>query len=364
MKKLILSFLLLFTCISASSCSSFVGDDEDIVIKNVSQEIGVNEKGEKGFYIIIEYYNEDKKPDKFFVPNGKQGETGEMGNGIKSVTSSVDPDSKVTTVVITFTDPKVAPVKYEVPMGVYMTEPTIEKLENGDTKVILNYSDGSKSEVILPKGEKGDTFLGFTPVIKEDGSQELTLHFSGQEPIVITIPAPSKGETGRGIKSILSTVLGDNYILLISYTDGSDDQLEFPRPNTWLTGSIKPNDFEGMVGDFFFDTTHKIIYEKTLVGWKEVIKLETTVPEMFTITFDLNDTQDEPAGLPTGYQLTMEVKEGTYFGIDNPLPNPVRIGYDFDGWYLTKTPTAVNGRFTDTTAVYSDLVLYAKWNKQ
>ena len=216
MKKLLTSLVALSSVLALSSCGgSFMGSDE-LVIKNVYQEIGKNEKGEDGLFIIIEYDSDEKELDKFFIPNGKQGEIGLPGNGISKVDTQVNEETKETTITLHFTDSTVEPVSYVVPIGLSMTGVTNTKLENGDNQVEINFSDGSKSEpIVLPKGEKGDGFESYELTKNEDGSQILVLNFSNHDPINIDIPVPEKGETGRGIKSILSFTNEDSMVLQI-----------------------------------------------------------------------------------------------------------------------------------------------------
>ena len=66
--------------------------------------------------------------------------------------------------------------------------------------------------------------------------------------------------------------------------------------------------------------------------------------------------------MPAGSLISYEIECGNYFGASGyQLPMPTRNGFNFKGWYLVKTPTVINGAFTDVTPVLSDLKLYAVW---
>ena len=76
-----------------------------------------------------------------------------------------------------------------------------------------------------------------------------------------------------------------------------------------------------------------------------------TVTQTHIVTLDPNGGQ-LPEGTPTSYQIL----EG--WTIDD-LPVPTRSDYDFLGWYTGAEEYA--GRFTETTMVFQDYDLVAKW---
>ena len=64
--------------------------------------------------------------------------------------------------------------------------------------------------------------------------------------------------------------------------------------------------------------------------------------------------------------MAYQIPHGSYFAAQEgyTIPIPTRNGYDFVGWYTTKTITPTSGKFTDLTPVMADLTLYAIWEKQ
>ena len=180
--------------------------------------------------------------------------------------------------------------------------------------------------------------------------------------IKVEIPAPQKGEDGRGIQSIVSVPDGDNYVMTITFTDGTVQELEFARPNRWFSESAEPTKSDGIDGDLWYDLAHQIIYVKEDGVWNKVINIGEEVNLSYQVRFELNDNNRTPASMPTGSLTTYSIPAGHYFQATGyTLPIPTRSGYVFEGWYTSKTITAVTGKFTDLTPVLGDLTLYANW---
>ena len=79
------------------------------------------------------------------------------------------------------------------------------------------------------------------------------------------------------------------------------------------------------------------------------------MPESFTVTFNKNDTDSEPALLA---QTTLQCYYSQELGT---LPTPTRENYSFDGWYTD----TVGGTKVTAATVYTavqDITLYAHWN--
>ena len=367
LKKIIMSLVIVLSLISLASCSSFFGGETSIEIASITHET----MSDGNIKITITYTDESKLPDEFIIPKGTDGES---GVGIKNITTVKNDDEKKTTLTITYTDDKIEPTIFEVPdgLGVLGIETKYDEEEN-ETYMIVTYSDGSKSApLILPKGDKGQDGNGISSyeiVTNEDESTTITFHFTQSEDFVITIPAPKKG---NGIDSITSSEIEDKYILIIRYTDPvlGTQELEFNKPaqpNKWLSGT-GPSASDGDDGDYYMDTYHKKIYHKENGEWYEVVNFgDTNV--IYTVTFNLNDSDESPASFPAGYSSRYRIKRGTYFSdIENnyggvQIPIPTRPGYIFKGWYRVPNITAINGAFTDLTPIFSDLTLYAIWEQ-
>ena len=366
MKKIFKGLLLSFLLISSASLTSCFGFGEEALQINTITTVTL-ENGD--IQVIITYTDEDVKPTTFVVPKGTAGEDGKDGNGIKEITYSQSEDKQNTIVNIAFTQQGVNPVDVVVPNGVSVTgiDQSFDE-ETQLTTLIVNFSDGTKSEpILIPKGEKGDagiSVLGIEQFLNDDLSMILTFKMSDGNDVFVNIPAPQKGEDGRGIKDIISIPSGDSYTMVITYDDDTTQELEFARPNRWFSEMAKPTIADGIDGDLWYDTAHQIIYIKQNGRWIETMNFNDTQEEIipYTVTFNLNDTLEEPANMPTGTFLEYEINPNmNFYSSGYEIPIPTREGYEFAGWYTTKLVTNVNGNFTDLTYVMSNMTLYASW---
>ena len=109
----------------------------------------------------------------------------------------------------------------------------------------------------------------------------------------------------------------------------------------------------------------KGIYVKQSGVWVLIVSFDNNI-ETHSVIFQLNDSLDEPANMPSGSLMAYQIPHGSYFAAQEgySIPIPTRNGYDFVGWYTTKTITPTSGKFTDLTPVMADLTLYAIWEKQ
>ncbi|MCI5745832.1 MAG: InlB B-repeat-containing protein [Erysipelotrichaceae bacterium] len=361
MKKIKKMILSIFLISSLSSCLGF--GEETVQISNIKAT-----PLENGNVLIeIIYSDEDITPLSFIVEKGKEGEQGLPGNGIKEVTTSKNENGS--TLTITYSDVTMDPTIIDIKDGTSIKDiiSTIDE-ETNDTLMSVLLSDGTiYGPYVIPKGQDGNdgnSIIGIEQRINRDYSVTLTLHMSQSEDVKVDIPAPIQGEDGRGIENIVSLPSGDTYTMTITYTDGNTQELEFARPNKWFSESGLPSNEEGINGDLWYDLAHNVIYVKQNNRWGKVIDLSQNFEETFTVRFDLNDSNEYPASMPSGSLLTYEIESRTYFASSGyTIPVPSREGYEFIGWYSVKNPSVVNGAFTDMTAVMSDLTLYAIWEE-
>lgn len=361
MKKLLMIFVLCI-CFFLTGCGAFFGEEESLMIQSIETE--VLEDGNTK--IIITYANEDVKPVEFIIPKGEKGEDGIIGNGIKDITYVTSSDGKSTVLTVNYTDPEVESSTFEIPNGVSVTGVEY-KLDPAtrNTLMYVKYSNGETSAPItILKGTDGNGFSGYDVEQQLDGSQIIKFHFTQSEDVVITIPAPQKG---NGISSIISSETDTEYKLTINYENGEKEEVAFnkpEKPNQWFNGGMRPTQTIGKDGDYYFDTQHKEIYVKENGDWTLIVDFNVS-EQVFTVKFDLNDSTEEPAYMPTGSFASYVLKRESIFS-DNgygEIPIPIRPGYNFVGWYRTKNITPINAPFTDLTPINSNLVLYAIWEK-
>lgn len=373
MKKIFKSFFLMmmivFSAFSMTGCTgSFFGSDEQgIQIESITSE----ELEDGSMLITITYTDEDREPTTFLIPKAEDGEPGKDGNGIQGITYTLSKDGLSTIVTITYTDQSIEPTQITIPNGISVTgvNYTVDEI-TGNTLITLQYSDGTTSDPIPvfkgeqgEPGEDGNSIVGIDQIVNDDDSVTLIFHFSKSEDYIVQIPAPHEG---RGIDTIVAGETNDQYTMTIYYSDGTDETLTWdkPNPNQWYTGS-EPSNSLGVDGDFYFDIYHHNIYVKQSGVWVLIVSFDNNI-ETHSVIFQLNDSLDEPANMPSGSLMAYQIPHGSYFAAQEgyTIPIPTRNGYDFVGWYTTKTITPTSGKFTDLTPVMADLTLYAIWEKQ
>jgi uncharacterized repeat protein (TIGR02543 family) len=363
---MLFSLLVISSTTTLTSCLGFF--EEEVLQISSIQTIEL-ENGDIQVFII--YSDEEIAPTTFVVPKGDAGEDGKDGNGIKEISYELSEDKQNTILNIEFTQQGVNPEKIIIPNGVSVTniEQSFDE-ETQMTTLYVNFSDGSKSEpILIPRGEKGEdgiSVIGIDQRVNRDMSVTLTFNLSQGEPVIVDIPAPQKGEDGRGIKDIVSVPNGDSYTMKITFTDDTTQELEFARPNKWFSEMSKPTKDDGIDGDLWYDTAHQIIYLKQNGRWVETMNFNDTVEEIipYTVSFNLNDSNEEPASMPVGTLLEYEIDPNmNFYSSGYEVPQPTREGYEFEGWYTTKIVSSVHGTFTDLTYVMSNMTLYAKWSK-
>ena len=364
-KKVMLVMMIIIGSFSLSGCFGFFEEEEALLISSIN----TNTLPNGNIQVVITYQNEDVAPTSFIIPKGNEGEVGAKGNGIREVSVNQKEDGTGSILTISYTDVLMEPTKIDIKDGVSISSITSSVDEETlDTIMIVNYSDGTSSEPItIPRGKDGEDGIGVIGIdqrINRDFSVTLTFKMSNEEEVLVQIPAPQQGEDGRGIESIVSLPSGNTYTMVITYTDGEVQELEFARPNKWFSEVSLPSNEEGINGDMWYDLAHNTIYVKQSNRWVEVINLNQSKENTYTIRFDLNDNNEHPASMPVGSLISYEIEEGKYFKSSGyEIPLPIREGYIFKGWYSVKNPSVINGAFNDLTSVYSDLTLYALWEE-
>lgn len=345
---------LLFAMLFLTGCAGSFFAEEDLQIVSV-EAVPTTE----GYTKLIITYSDDSErdPDVFAIPDGEQGKEGEKGTGIAKISYQHDDNNLQTGVTIEFTDKTLEPVTFDIPDGrsVVGVEPYSDSIGSG---VIFKYSDGTTSDVYyLPKGDRGRGIKTFSCTQNNDMSVNIDIEIDDFDPINVFIPAPAEG---RGVAEMTAGEIGKDYYIDVTFSDGTQQTLTFERPSKWYSGMTVPVDTSGVDGDYFFDTAHDKIYLKENGEWVEIVSFNM---ESYTVEFNLNDEGD--ASMTTNV-TRYTVERGAYFSADGngDIPIPVRPGYTFKGWYSKKVLNpATMSPFTDFTPVFSDLTLYAIWEK-
>lgn len=358
----ILLALLMFALCLLGACG-FASDDA-LQIESIKNELQADGRTK----VTITYTDEEKLPDVFYIPKGDQGDQGETGNGIKEILYTQDPATGKTKVTIDFTDDSMEEVEFFLENGVSVVGIESETDAIGKYMKFV-YSNGTKSEAIyIPNGLGIKSYDLNTEPEDKTLSAILTFVLDNEEEIVISVPAGKKGDTGKGIDSIIASedIEEGLYFLTITYTDGETSSLSFTRPqepSAWHNGGEKPDDGFGKNGDYYFDIIHNDIYVKQNDRWSTVVDFDDD-NQTYTVKFDLNDTEENTPPATMAQVKSYTIKRGEYFASTGyPFPVPTRTGYEFLGWYDSRVVGPTTGKFTTLTPVFSDLTLYAIWEK-
>ena len=372
MKNKIIAFLCsIFMIFSISGCSFTA--DETLEISTLTTKL----LDDGTTMVMITYTDETLEPTIFYIPKGDEGEKGETGNGIKEVLYEYDENGDYI-VTIKFTDETVEPLVFNLKNGISIEGvTTITDEETGKVYMTVNFSNGTSSETIeLPRGEKGKdgsviVNYGVTPN-EETGGQTLFFIFSTGEIVNVEIPAPQKGEDGRGIAAIVGYEDDNLYYITFYFTDDSEPEtVEFTKPqqpNNWLTISSGkgPDSSLGKNGDYCYDTVANAIYHKDGGSWVLLVDFDD-VETTHTVKFDVNADDAylvDGFGFSSSYELT---RGSTFYAYTKEtgrlMPVAARPGYKFIGWYSSSEMTVNSGQFTDLTPIYSDMTLYAQWSE-
>jgi uncharacterized repeat protein (TIGR02543 family) len=104
-------------------------------------------------------------------------------------------------------------------------------------------------------------------------------------------------------------------------------------------------------GDVFTDMTVVMDNITVFAQWQPITQV---VPDVYvTVAFDGN------GGIVLPENQNRHVVVGNPIGSNMPTAAPVRDGYSFESWSIS--PDGTGASFTDATAVYEDMVVYAQW---
>ena len=352
-------FALLFTLIMSfnvlTSCS--LGGGDSLEISNISA-VYDEETGETT--ITISYLDDIEEPLVFVVPKGEQGE---IGNGILKI-ETVDGEIEGTTdLMIYFTDGR-QPQKVTVSNGkdgtsianIIIVSEEPEGYPKGSKKVV--FVDKNDKPIgdpfVIPAGKDGSEIDNIVGVQQKDGTVKVTVSYTDNNSKEFTIPG------GRGIANIDSNMVDNEYLVIITYTDNTEQTLRFTRPTGLLSGIGDPPLELGIIGDFYIETENKVIFKKIgEYAWEKIIDLKNErTPYSVKFTFD--------SGMSMAFGTSNEftIQDGkSFYSEGYSIPIPSKIGYTFKGWYTTRSPQPTNGAFTDLTPVTCDLVLFALWEE-
>ena len=370
-KKILCMILAVLMLIPLASCSFFEEEGSGRFIDHIDPTV------EGGKFYFAVYYTDSNVPELVEAP---------QPTGLKSIYP--DPNNKDNTkTVLIFEYDDGTKVSHEIPNGKDGLDGSVMwdvKKETGLDGVdylvfYINGKDGVQKLKEIPfsefKGEDGKDGIGFDPEFNVDGA-----FVTGKDDIGYYFEYKMDGFEVKRIyvyyKRDISLAYDEKtgrYTITVKFNDG-DEVVEFSetiqRPNTWLSDDDRPKDEAGIVGDFFFDTKHKIIWQKVIkpegdIDWIVIADLVTISQEAtLTVTFDANGGYIENKAADDNGFYQYPVNYGTYFtdNGEDRIPIPKRDGYTFAGWYKEREiDEAVDVKFNDFIQITSNITLIAHW---
>ena len=356
MKKIFRAMLCaaaLTLSIPATSCSSFFGSGDEVVITSFTTSTD-----DFGNTVVTIEFEDEEEPMTFTIPASK------TGLGIASIVKSTDNGDTIYT--ISYID-ELEPTVIRVPdsTGVVTSITSLEN-EDGSLTVTISLKEGEPISFVVPSTS---TYVSIANVNVEDSATATVITISytnhAMEDTVISIPKV------KGIKYILTDETDTNYIITFKFSDDSEQKITLSKPqtpNTWLSDYGAPSMTIGNVGDFYYDKNSSTIYQKvSAVRWDivTILKSEETV---YTVTFDANGGNFN-AGTVSSIQSV--IKGDTFYNSQNSNAFP-SVYFEkedgsqktFLGWYTSQDQNDVNAsHFTDLTPVMCDITLYAWWSE-
>ena len=213
------------------------------------------------------------------------------------------------------------------------------------------------------KGDKGDDGISIVKIEKtssEDGVDTYTITFSDNTTSTYQV---TNGKDGKDASVSISE---DGYWVIngsktdVPVTgnkgdkgDSGENGKDGKDGTSWHTGEGSPDSsLNAKEGDFYFDTESGFIYKYQKSEWVIIYQLAKNTDYTFTVTLDLN------GGVYDG-ETTFTVPYGGF--IEN-LPEPVKFGYEFVGFYTGLSKNDM--KFTPYTPVYRDMNLIAVYEDE
>lgn len=371
MKKF--TFILIVLCLIATTllcgCNSFAWSNDENV--NSIEKIEKIIDSEGNVFIEVHYTQSDRI-DKFPLPEG---------NGIENIEYVDNEDEKMTVVTITYSSGNTTivniPYGKDGEDGSSMNMVQLEKNLVGEP--ILKFYEESADGILTERGSiniselKGKDGLGF----------ESFEFFSDEIGSGVRIALSGEKETRSYYftykKNISIDLDGNNYVVTISSKEPNSftDVFYLPRMATWFQGDDYPQKSVGIVGDFYFDTYHQIIYTKVedidnpeIGAWKVVAELSTKKNALFSVSFNAGNgtipgyDQYKTNSAENNVYILNNIPYNSYFyDTYGAIPVPQLEGFKFVGWYRSSYPTEGEASFNDFVLVTSNITLIARWEK-
>ena len=352
-----------------TSCSAFFGGDEYTIT-----DTSITTDEETGDTIVtITFSGDNIEPLTFRIPSVTNGVD---GVGIESVTSVLENNNVILT--ISYTDDSMEDTIITIPVvqgsdGKGISNVNVDYDEQGNTTIIFEYSDGTTSDLItIPKGTDGTDGVGIEDIsvqVVGDGITLVTISYTDE-----TRPDTSftltNGVSVESIEYISEESDDDNYILRITYSDGTTEDVSLPRPKgtRWYDGITDPDETIGSVGDYYLNTvTGEVFRKDESTLWRAIFSIKGSGSgssiERYYVRFNLQEGETfTDTNLFGTTSFSVRVEENSTLDLEE-IPLVKKDGYIFEGWFTSPENNVNSAQFTDLTMVSKNIDLYCHWSE-
>ena len=257
----------------------------------------------------------------------------------------------------------------EILDGVGIEDVRANLLPNGKTKITVVMTTGEEHEFEIPAVV---SIRDIDVENNDNGDVLLTIHMSdGSSPYTALIP---KGVGISDMRIIENPENSTEFLMLVTYTDGSSDEVPFNKPTPWSNGNGVPDNSKGNNGDYYFDLRDNAIYLKLEDVWQLVVDFDV-FDEAANVTFSIEGQENvEWNYLLSTHTVALEIGD-TFATAGKRFPDkPVRhvtaeesaagiTQWRFAGWTATtdEFDPSIHGVFNDLTMIAGDITLYPIW---
>lgn len=199
----------------------------------------------------------------------------------------------------------------------------------------------------------GETYITYTNSRDQDAKKTFPMPKAGVDAGTIQIHYYRVNKAGQPINSQGIPITKEQAEIQSStYEEGTNLQLNVPYTvngpsEISLAGKTYKYNSTGNIGD----TNPTVVSLTPAIPSKHIWLAYCEVKDI-TVTFNENYS-----GAPENY--TRITRKGTSLGSNNMPANPLRLGYDFKGWYESLN---FNGEeFTESSIVNDNITVFAKW---
>lgn len=261
---------------------------------------------------------------------------GKEGNGIKETVIGKD-DNGNTTIQFTYTDGTIGELITIPKANGIASLTTTTDPETGITTIVITEDNGTISQFEMKNGVDGSGILSISLNQEQTNDDYYALDITLSDGSINTINFP---RPERGTKWFTGNAAPTSVTISSSLTDA------------------KVGDF------YLNVITGDVYEKESSDSWQFLFSMKGTSSgteqEVYKVTFNPGEGRIPTSSGSFVSVLTIMVDEGKTLKLSSFPTNPVLDGYTFKGWF-TDLENINAGQFTDLTVVTQDLTLTAKW---